>query len=167
MYLPVYQEGALLFVGDGHALEGDGELNGDALGTSMNVAFTVDLIRDKSTQWPRFENDEYMMARCRTRCSRPPPNWLDLGTSIRYESQQRVRHIPHLLRQCEGYVGAAGWRSGFAAARADDHVLAAVHFICRRGGIAARGQYRLPEHFAGFLIKGAELAVVRGGADEE
>ena len=82
VYLPVYQEGALLFVGDGHALEGDGELNGDALGTSMNVAFTVDLIRGKSTQWPRFENDEYLMARasrarCRTRCNGLPPNWLD------------------------------------------------------------------------------------------
>ncbi|MEO8131375.1 MAG: acetamidase/formamidase family protein, partial [Bryobacteraceae bacterium] len=62
VYLPVYQEGALLFVGDGHALEGDGELNGDALETSMDVAFTVELIRGKSTQAPRFENDEYLMA---------------------------------------------------------------------------------------------------------
>ena len=50
VYLPVYQEGALLFVGDGHAVEGDGELNGDALETSMDVEFTVDLIRGQSTQ---------------------------------------------------------------------------------------------------------------------
>jgi amidase len=62
VYLPVYQEGALLFVGDGHALEGDGELNGDALETSMDVEFTVELIRGKSTQGPRFENDEFLMA---------------------------------------------------------------------------------------------------------
>ncbi|MCU1329268.1 MAG: Acetamidase/Formamidase [Bryobacterales bacterium] len=62
VYLPVYQEGALLFVGDGHALEGDGELNGDALETSMEVAFTVNLIKGRSTQAPRFENDEYLMA---------------------------------------------------------------------------------------------------------
>jgi amidase len=62
VYLPVFQEGALLFVGDGHALEGDGELTGDALETSMDVEFTVDLIRGKSTQAPRFENDEYLMA---------------------------------------------------------------------------------------------------------
>ena len=58
----VYREGALLFVGDGHALEGDGELNGDALETSMDVAFTVELIRGKSTQAPRFKNDECLMA---------------------------------------------------------------------------------------------------------
>src|SRR6202043_1941973 len=62
VYLPVYQEGALLFVGDGHALEGDGELNGDALETSMDVEFTVVLIRGKSTQGPRMENEEYLMA---------------------------------------------------------------------------------------------------------
>lgn len=62
VYLPVYQEGALLFVGDGHAAQGDGELNGDALETSMDVEFTVDLIRGKATQAPRFENAEYLMA---------------------------------------------------------------------------------------------------------
>jgi len=62
VYLPVYQEGALLFVGDGHALSGDGELTGDALETSMDVEFTVDLIRGRSTQAPRFESDEYLMA---------------------------------------------------------------------------------------------------------
>jgi len=62
VYLPVYQEGAILFVGDGHALSGDGELTGDALETSMDVEFTVDLIRGASTQAPRFESDEYLMA---------------------------------------------------------------------------------------------------------
>ncbi len=62
VYLPVFQEGALLFVGDGHALQGDGELTGDALETSMDVEFTVDLIRGRSTQAPRFESDEYLMA---------------------------------------------------------------------------------------------------------
>jgi len=62
VYLPVFQEGAILFVGDGHALEGDGELTGDALETSMDVEFTVDLIHGISTQAPRFESDEYLMA---------------------------------------------------------------------------------------------------------
>jgi amidase len=62
VYLPVYQEGALLFVGDGHALEGDGELTGDALETSMAVEFTVEVVRGKSTQGPRFESDEFLMA---------------------------------------------------------------------------------------------------------
>jgi acetamidase/formamidase len=62
VYLPVFQEGAILFVGDGHALEGDGELTGDALETSMDVEFTVDLIRGRATAGPRFESDEFLMA---------------------------------------------------------------------------------------------------------
>jgi amidase len=62
VYLPVYQEGALLFVGDGHAAQGDGELTGDALETSMDVEFTVDLIRGMSTSGPRMESEEFLMA---------------------------------------------------------------------------------------------------------
>lgn len=62
LYLPVYQEGALLFVGDGHAAQGDGELTGDALETSMDVEFIAGLIRGQSTGGPRAENDEYIMA---------------------------------------------------------------------------------------------------------
>lgn len=62
LYLPVYQEGALLFVGDGHAAQGDGELTGDALETSMDVEFTVNLVRGQSTGGPRAESDEYIMA---------------------------------------------------------------------------------------------------------
>ena len=61
VYLPVFQLGALLFVGDGHATEGDGELTGNALETSMEVEFTIDLIRGQSLGQPRFENAEYMM----------------------------------------------------------------------------------------------------------
>ena len=43
VFLPVYAPGALLFVGDGHAAQGDGELTGDALETSLELEFTVDL----------------------------------------------------------------------------------------------------------------------------
>lgn len=62
VYLPVMQEGALLFVGDAHAWQGDGELTGNALETSMDVEFTVDLIRGEATNGPRFEDGEYIMA---------------------------------------------------------------------------------------------------------
>ncbi len=62
VYLPVFQNGALLFVGDGHAAQGDGELTGDALETSMDVEFTVNVISGQGTPGPRAENDEYIMA---------------------------------------------------------------------------------------------------------
>jgi len=62
VYLPVAQPGALLYVGDGHALQGDGELNGNALETPMDVELSVDVIRGQSISRPRVENDEYLMA---------------------------------------------------------------------------------------------------------
>ncbi len=62
VYLPVGQPGALLYVGDGHAVQGDGELNGNALETSLDVEFSVDLLREKRISGPRVENDEYLMA---------------------------------------------------------------------------------------------------------
>jgi len=62
IYLPVSQPGALLYLGDGHALQGDGELNGNALETSLSVEFSVDVLREKSQGGVRIENDEYLMA---------------------------------------------------------------------------------------------------------
>ncbi len=61
VYLPVFQPGALLFVGDGHAAQGDGELTGNALETSMEVEFTVDVAQGEELRQPRAENAEYVM----------------------------------------------------------------------------------------------------------
>ncbi len=61
VYLPVFHPGALLFVGDGHAAQGDGELTGNALETSMEVEFTVDIEHGSEVRQPRAENDEYVM----------------------------------------------------------------------------------------------------------
>ena len=41
--LPVNEPGALLFIGDGHARQGEGEVVGTGLETSMDVEFTVDV----------------------------------------------------------------------------------------------------------------------------
>jgi len=62
VYLPVFAPGALLFIGDGHAAQGDGELTGDALETSMQVEFTVNLVKGYASGRPRAENNEYLMA---------------------------------------------------------------------------------------------------------
>lgn len=63
VYLPVSAPGALLYVGDGHALQGDGELNGNALETSMDVEFTVEVIHSEHRiQGPRVESATHIMA---------------------------------------------------------------------------------------------------------
>jgi amidase len=61
VYLPVMQPGALLYVGDGHAVQGDGELNGNALETSMEVEFTVEVIANKALMTPRVESPTHIM----------------------------------------------------------------------------------------------------------
>ena len=62
LYLPVFHPGALLFIGDGHAAQGDGELTGDALETSMDFDFTVDLIKGRQFGHPLAENSEYLIS---------------------------------------------------------------------------------------------------------
>ena len=59
--LPVYEPGALLFIGDGHARQGHAEVVGSGLETSMDVEFTVDLVKKKTIGWPRLESDDYIM----------------------------------------------------------------------------------------------------------
>ena len=118
VYLPIYHPGALLFVGDGHAAQGDGELTGDALETSTEWTFTVDTIRGQAINNPRFENAESWMASgianslpealqaATTNLSR----WLEeeyklntaeigvvLGTSMRYEIAEVVDPQVHVV----------------------------------------------------------------------
>jgi amidase len=62
VYLPVLQPGALLYLGDAHAVQGDGETSQFALETSMDVEFSVDLLRAKSIATPRVESPTHIMA---------------------------------------------------------------------------------------------------------
>jgi amidase len=118
LYLPVYAPGALLFIGDGHAAQGDGELTGDALETSMQVEFTVNLIKGEAMGGPRAENDEYLMSlgignsledALRMATTRLV-NWLQkdyklepneaaivLGTSMQYNIAEVVDPLVHIV----------------------------------------------------------------------
>lgn len=58
VYFPVFVPGALLHLGDGHALQGDGEIAGTGIETSFDVRFTVHLLKGKQIGWPRGENAE-------------------------------------------------------------------------------------------------------------
>jgi acetamidase/formamidase len=62
LYLPVNVAGALLSFGDGHAAMGDGEIDGSGIEISMKVRLQVNLIKHQRIDWPRFENDDYIMA---------------------------------------------------------------------------------------------------------
>jgi len=64
IYLPVFHQGAYFYIGDGHAVQGDGEIAGNALETSLDVEFTIKLVKRNVLQikYPRAEDTSYIMA---------------------------------------------------------------------------------------------------------
>ncbi len=62
LYLPVNVSGGLLYFGDGHAAMGDGEIAGTAIEVPMKARLQLDLVKGKHTNWPRFENENEIMA---------------------------------------------------------------------------------------------------------
>jgi amidase len=61
LYLPVNVPGALLYLGDGHAAMGDGEVAGTAIEVPLRVRVRVSVIKGKKIAWPRFENEREIM----------------------------------------------------------------------------------------------------------
>jgi amidase len=61
VWLPVQQPGGLLYLGDAHARQGDGETSQYALETSMDVEFRVELVKRKAVPMPRVESPTELM----------------------------------------------------------------------------------------------------------
>ena len=122
VYLPVLHPGALLFLGDGHAAQGDGELTGDALETSMEFSVTVELVKNKSVPQPRAENAQFRMAsgianalpealqQATTNLSRwladdykltPNEIAIVLGTAIQYQIAEVVDPLVHVVAKID------------------------------------------------------------------
>jgi acetamidase/formamidase len=65
IYLPVFVEGALLWSGDSHAVQGNGEINLTAIESAFNeLNLTVDVLKKKQLSWPRIES---------------PTHWITVG----------------------------------------------------------------------------------------
>lgn len=61
IYLPVFVEGALLYLGDAHATMGHGELSASGLEMAAHTTITVNVIRDKKIPAPRIESPDEIM----------------------------------------------------------------------------------------------------------
>jgi acetamidase/formamidase len=128
VYLPVMHPGALLFLGDGHAAQGDGELTGDALETSMEFSVTVELVKNKTVPQPRAENAQFRMAsgianglqealqQATTNLSRwladdytltPNEVAIVLGTAIQYQIAEVVDPLVHVVAKIDKKALAA------------------------------------------------------------
>jgi amidase len=122
VYLPVMHPGALLFLGDGHAAQGDGELTGDALETSMEFSVTVELVKNKTLPQPRAEDAQFRMAsgianglqealqQATTNLSRwladdyklaPNEVAIVLGTAIQYQIAEVVDPLVHVVAKID------------------------------------------------------------------
>jgi acetamidase/formamidase len=55
LYLPVFNRGAQFFTGDGHAVQGDGEVDGGAIEISLTATLQFFVHRNKSIKLPRVE----------------------------------------------------------------------------------------------------------------
>jgi acetamidase/formamidase len=62
LYFPVFHPGALLGMGDAHGAMGDGEVVGTGLETSVDVTFTVDVIKGYQTPQVRAETSDYIIS---------------------------------------------------------------------------------------------------------
>ena len=61
IFLPVHVPGALVSIGDGHAMQGDGEVSGTAIETSLATAIEVILHKGRSLRWPRVETPTHVI----------------------------------------------------------------------------------------------------------
>lgn len=60
LYLPVFMKGGLLWSGDSHAAQGNGEVNLTAVETAFQeLNITVDLIKKRPLEWPRIETPSH------------------------------------------------------------------------------------------------------------
>jgi len=62
LYLPVRAPGALLHLGDGHAVQGDGEVCGVAIEFATTTEMTLDLVKGWTLNWPRLETADFIMS---------------------------------------------------------------------------------------------------------
>jgi len=61
LYLPVFTDGALFSVGDGHGAQGDGEVCITAIETGLVGTFRLTVRDDMSLQWPRAETPTHVI----------------------------------------------------------------------------------------------------------
>jgi amidase len=105
VYFPVFVPGALLFVGDGHATQGDGEISGTGIEISFDVQVTVHVIKNSSIRWPRGETSDAIFT---VGNARPLDQALQHATTemcrwLLTDYGLEIRDIGLLLGQCVEY----------------------------------------------------------------
>ena len=103
--LPVFMPGALFFVGDGHAIQGDGEIVGTGIEISMDVTFSIELRKNVNAHWPRMETDSHIitLGNARPLDQALQHSTTELVTWLCSDYGYDVRGASHLLGQALEY----------------------------------------------------------------
>ena len=75
LYMPVHAPGALFSVGDGHAVQGQGEVDGSAVETGLRGRFQFIVRKDMKITWPRAET---------------PTHWIVMGLDPNLEEAMKI-----------------------------------------------------------------------------
>jgi acetamidase/formamidase len=78
IFLPIFHEGALFYLGDVHASQGDTEFTGTAAETKATVRLSLDVIKDKRIPGMRIAKPESLVA---VHCDRPLDHAVETATT--------------------------------------------------------------------------------------
>ena len=87
VWFPVSVPGALFFLGDVHAVQGDGEITGNGVEVSADVTFSVRVLSGRTIAWPRAVSGDHLMT---VGCGRP------LDQCVQYATGEMLRWLGEL-----------------------------------------------------------------------
>jgi acetamidase/formamidase len=130
LYLPVFQPGALLYVGDPHGVQGDGEVSGTAIEQSLTGVFRLRVIKGgRKIAGPWAENDA---------------DWIVMGIDLDLDAAMRkaVRSAVDFLVQEKGLTPAKAL--SLASVAVDFRVSEAVDLTQVVSGYIPKGVFVRP-----------------------
>ena len=140
LYIPVFVKGALLEVGDGHAAQGDGEVDQTAIETNLEGRIQVVVRKDLKLDWPRGET---------------PTHWITMGTdtSLVVATKTAIREMVKFLQETKGISQTQAYQA--ASMAADLHVTQLVDGNVGVHMMIAKKVLGLPAGRAGNNIQGS------------
>ncbi|MEO6779171.1 MAG: acetamidase/formamidase family protein [Gemmatimonadaceae bacterium] len=107
LYIPVFTKGALLEIGDGHAAQGDGEVDQTAIETNLQGRVQLIVRKDMKLEWPRGET---------------PTHWITMGTdtSLTVATKTAIREMVKFLQETTGVTQTQAYQA--ASMAADLHI---------------------------------------------
>ena len=103
VYIPVFVKGALLEIGDGHAAQGDGEVDQTAIETNLRGRVQLIVRKDMKIEWPRAET---------------PTHWITMGTdtSLVVATKTAIREMVKLLQEKKSLTETQAYQAASMAA---------------------------------------------------